>query len=176
MTVFDMLIKLIIKFSRILSLHIVIFISFQSHSLSNEDLEIEINNPKFSEKGLDNRLYEIKADRGIQKENSLELFTVKGKLRTEAGIWIYLNAERGDYNQKMNFIELNGNINFYTDENDKFQSDHALFSINDDLVEFSRNVAHIKGGNIIKAEKSKMKDNFNHITYEGNVRTLYVVE
>ena len=176
MTVFDMLIKLIIKFSRILGLHIVIFISFQSHSLSNEDLEIEINNPKFSEKGLDNRLYEIKADRGIQKENNLELFTVEGKLRTDSGIWIYLNAERGDYNQQMSFIELNGNINFYTDENDKFQSDYALFSINNDLVELNKNVEHIKGSTVIRAEKSKMKDNFNYILYEGNVSTLYVIE
>ena len=176
MTVFDMLIKLIIRFCKILSFNIIIFIFFQSQLLSNESLEIEINNPKFSEKGLDNRLYEIKADRGIQKENSLELFTIEGKLRTGSGIWIYLNAERGDYNQQMSFIELNGNINFYTDENDKFQSDYALFSINNDLVELNKNVEHIKGSTVIKAEKSKMKDNFNHIVYEGNVSTLYVIE
>ena len=176
MTVFDMLIKLIIRFCKILSFNIIIFIFFQSQSLSNESLDIEINNPKFSEKGLDNRLYEIKADRGIQKENNLELFTVEGKLRTDSGIWIYLNAERGDYNQQMNFIELNGNINFYTDENDKFQSDYALFSINNDLVELNKNVEHIKGSTVIRAEKSKMKDNFNYIIYEGNVSTLYVIE
>tara|TARA_A100001011_G_scaffold332768_1_gene360099 strand:- start:2012 stop:2527 length:516 start_codon:yes stop_codon:yes gene_type:complete len=171
-----MLIKLIIKFYKILSLNIIIFIFFQSHSLSNEGLEIEINNPKFSEKGLDNRLYEIKADRGIQKEKSLELFNIEGKLRTDSGIWIYLNAERGDYNQQMSFIELNGNINFYTDENDKFKSDYALFSINNDLVELNKNVEHIKGSTVIKAERSKMKDNFNYIIYEGNVNTLYVIE
>ena len=176
MTVCDMLIKLIIRFCKILSFNIIIFIFFQSQSLSNESLDIEINNPKFSEKGLDNRLYEIKADRGIQKENNLELFTVEGKLRTDSGIWIYLNAERGDYNQQMSFIELNGNINFYTDENDKFQSDYALFSINNDLVELNKNVEHIKGSTVIKAERSKMKDNFNYIIYEGNVNTLYVIE
>ena len=176
MTVFDMLIKLIIRFCKILSFNIIIFIFFQSQSLSNESLDIEINNPKFSEKGLDNRLYEIKADRGIQKKNNLELFIVEGKLRTDSGIWIYLNAERGDYNQQMSFIELNGNINFYTDENDKFQSDYALFSINNDLVELNKNVEHIKGSTVIRAEKSKMKDNFNYILYEGNVSTLYVIE
>ncbi len=176
MTVFDMLIKLINKSSKILSIYIIIVILFQSQSLSNESPEIEINNPKFSEKGLDNRLYEIKADRGIQKENSLELFTVEGKLRTDSGIWIYLNAERGNYNQQTSFIELNGNINFYTERSDKFQSDYALFSIDNDLVEFNTNVEHIKGSSIIKAEKSKMKDDFNHIIYEGNVRTLYVID
>ena len=176
MTVFDMLIKLIIRFCKILSFNIIIFIFFQSQSLSNESLNIEINNPKFSEKGLDNRLYEIKADRGIQKKNSIELFTVEGKLRTDSGVWIYLDAKRADYNQQMSFIELNGNINFYTDENDKFKSDYALFSINNDLVELNKNVEHIKGSTVIRAEKSKMKDNFNYILYEGNVSTLYVIE
>ena len=176
MTVFDMLIRIIIKFYKILSFSIIIFIFFQSQSLSNESLEIEINNPKFSEKGLDNRLYEIKADRGIQKKNSIELFTVEGKLRTDSGVWIYLDAKRADYNQQMSFIELNGDINFYTDENDKIQSDYALFSINNDLVELNKNVEHTKGSTVIKAEKSKMKDDFNHIIYEGNVRTLYVID
>ena len=76
----------------------------------------------------------------------------------------------------MSFIELNGDINVYTDENDKFYSDYALFSIDKDLVELNKNVEHIKGSTVIKAEKSKMKDNFNHIVYEGNVSTLYVIE
>ena len=173
MTAFDMLIKNIAKLS---IFFLFILILFQSRLFSNDDLEIGIDNPKFSEKGLDNRLYEIKADRGIQKEKSLELFNIEGKLRTDSGIWIYLNAERGDYNQQMSFIELNGNINFYTDENDKFKSDYALFSINNDLVELNKNVEHTKGSTVIKAEKSKMKDNFNHIVYEGNVSTLYVIE
>ena len=173
MTVYDMLIKNIAKLS---IFFLFLSILFQSNLFSNENLEIEIDKPKFSEKGLDNRLYEIKADRGIQKEKSLELFNIEGKLRTDSGIWIYLNAERGDYNQQMSFIELNGNINFYTDENDKFKSDYALFSINNDLVELNKNVEHIKGSTVIKAERSKMKDDFNYIEYEGNVNTLYVIE
>ena len=91
MTAFDMLIKHTAKFS-ILSLFILII--FQTSLFSNESLEIEIDNPRFSEKGLDNRLYEIKAERGIQRENNLELFIVEGKLRTDSGIWVYLDAKK----------------------------------------------------------------------------------
>ena len=173
MTVFDMLIKNIAK---LFIFCLFISILFQSNLFSNESLEIEIDKPKFSEKGLDNRRYEIKAEKGIQKEGNLELFIVKGKLRTDSGIWIYLNAKKGNFDQIENLIELNGEINFYTDEEDRFQSDSALFNINDDLVEFNKNVKHIRGSNIITADESKIKSNFNHIIYRGNVSAFYTVD
>ena len=173
MTAFDMLIKNTAKLS---IFFLLISILFQSNLFSNENLEIEIDKPKFSEKGLDNRLYEIKAEKGIQRESNLELFIVEGKLRTDSGIWIYLNAKKGNFDQVKNLIELNGEINFYTDEEDRFQSDKALFSINDDLVEFNNNVKHIRGKNVITADESKIRSNFSHILYEGNVSTLYIVD
>ncbi len=173
MTVFDMLIKNITK---LFIFFLFISILLQSHLFSNESPEIEIDKPKFSEKGLDNRLYEIKANKGIQREGNLELFIVEGKLRTDAGIWIYLNAKKGNFDQVENLIELNGRINFYTEEDDKFQSDNALFSINDDLITFNNNVKHIRGSNIITADESKIRNNFNHIVYKGNVSTLYIID
>ncbi len=173
MTAFDMLIKNIIKLS---VSFLFILILFQNRLFSNENLEIEIDKPKFTEKGLDSRLYEIKAEKGIQKEGNLELFIVEGKLRTDSGIWIYLEAEKGNFDQIENLIELSGEINFYTDEKDKFQSDNALFSINNDLVEFNKNVKHTKGSNVITADETKIKNNFNHIVYKGNVSTLYIID
>ena len=173
MTASDMLTKKIAKLSIYFSF---ILILFQSNIFSNENFEIEIDKPKFSEKGLDNRLYEIKAEKGIQREDNLELFIVEGKLRTDSGVWVYLNAKKGKYDQLENIIELKGEINFYTDEKDRFESDAALFSINDDLVEFNENVKHTRGNNIITADESKIKSNFNHIVYMGNVSTLYIID
>ena len=170
MTAFDMLIKHTAKLS---ISFLLILILLQTRLLSSESLEIEIDNPRFSEKGLDNRLYEIKAEKGVQRENNLELFIVEGKLRTDSGIWIYINAEKGNFNQIENLIELSGEINFYTDKQDRFHSDKAFFSINDDLVEFKNNVEHTRGSNIIIADEAKIKNNFNHIVYKGNVNTLY---
>ena len=176
MTAFDMLTKLIDSYTKFIIVFFFLITLCQSKSFSNESLEIEIDNPRFSEKGLDNRLYEIKANKGIQKEDGLELFIVEGKLRTESGTWIYLNADKGNFNQLENLIELSGKITFYTDKNDQFQSEYALFSINSDLIEFNKNIKHIKGSSTITADKSKMKNNFNHMIYEGNVNTLYVMD
>ena len=106
----------------------------------------------------------------------MELFGVEGKLRTDSGIWIYLNAKKGNFDQVENLIELEGEISFYTDEEDRFQSDNALFSINDDLVEFNTNVKHFRGSSVITADESKIKSNFNHIIYKGNVSTFYTID
>lgn len=171
-----MLTRLIENTLNIIILSFLILTFFLSYIFASEELKIEIDNPRFSEKGLDNRLYEIKADKGIQKENNLELFNVEGKLRSDNGIWIYLNAEQGRFDQLNNIIELEGKITFYTNENDKLYSDFALFSIDDDLAEFNKNVKHIKGYSIITSDISKIKNNFNHIIYEGNVSTLYDIE
>ncbi len=173
MTAFDMSINYTTKIS---IFFLVILIQFQANLCSADSPEIEIDRPKFSEKGLDNRLYEIKAEKGVQKGNDLELFIVEGKLRTDSGIWIYLNAETGKFNQIENLIELSGEINFYTDEEDRIRSDHAFFSINADLVEFNKNVEHITGNSIINADESKIKNNFNHIVYKGNVSTTYIID
>ena len=173
MTALDMLIK---NISKLPFFFLLISILFQTNLFSNENIEIEIDKPKFSEKGLDNRLYEIKAEKGIQRENNLELFIVEGKLRTDSGVWIYLNAKKGKFDQIENLIELSGEINFYTDENDRFQSDNASFSINDGLVEFNNNVEHVWGSNIIRADESKIRNNFNHIVYKGNVSAFYIID
>ena len=173
MTVFDMLIKNITK---LFFFFLLISILFQTNLFSNEKLEIEIDKPKFSEKGLNNRLYEIKAEKGIQREGNLELFIVEGKLRTDSGVWIYLNAKKGDFDQVKNLIELNGEIIFYTDEEDRLQSDNALFSTKDGFVEFSNNVKHIRGSSIITSDESKIMNNFSHIVYSGNVNTIYTLD
>lgn len=175
MIVYAMLTKLAANYTKVIFTFFFLLVPFQSNPIASESLEVEIDNPRFSEKGLDNKLYEIKASRGVQKENNLELYIVEGKLRTDTGTWIYLNAKKGNFNQIENLIELDGEITFYTDENEEFYSDYASFSINNNLIVFDNNIKHIKGSNTITSDKSMMKDNFNHIIYEGNVSMLYVI-
>ena len=44
---------------------------------------IEIDNPKFTEKGLDNKIYEIKAAKGFKSNQELKLISVEGKFKSE---------------------------------------------------------------------------------------------
>ena len=106
---------------------IAILIFFMTITLTlSEELVIEIDNPKFSEKGLNDRTYEIKAKKGLKSENELELFVVEGKFKTEKdGKWIYLKADKGKFNQNANHIKLEENIILYTDEGEKLRSHYA---------------------------------------------------
>ena len=144
-----------------------------SISTSNEEIAIEIDNPKFSEKGLDDKIYEIKADKGIKFANNLKLFIIEGKFKTENGTWIYLKADEGTYNQDSSIIELNKNINFYTDEQESLKSDMAIFYISKDIIEFYDNVRHLTENTIVTSNNSKVINNFNNISYEGDVFTKF---
>ena len=171
-----MLIKLSKIFFITLTLFIISLLNSKYYITANDNLAIEIDSPRFSEKGLDNRLYEIKAERGTQIDNMLTLHSVEGKLRTNSGLWIFLTSDVGIYNQSTNLIELKNNIIFYTDENDRFESDYAIFDMDTDLVEFNNNVRSFSGNNIIEANSSKINDNFNLMVYEGNVKTTYIIK
>ena len=144
-----------------------------SISNSNEEIAVEIDNPKFSEKGLDDKIYEIKADKGVKFANNLKLFIIEGKFKTENGTWIYLKADEGTYNQDSNIIELNKNINFYTDEQESLKSDIAIFYISKNIIEFYDNVRHLTENTIVTSNNSKVINNFNNISYEGNVFTKF---
>ena len=155
------------------------FIFFINLTISNliyasDDLIIEIDNPKFSEKGLDDKVYEIKANKGLKSEKELELFSVEGKFKSnKGGKWIYLQADKGIYDQSANFIRLEKDIKFYTDEGEALRSDKATFDLEKDIVTFNDNISHKNFGGLILADTSIITENFNKLTYVGNINATF---
>ena len=70
-----------IRFQNI-KFYVLVFILLTSSVALTESnkLEIEIDNPKFSEKGLDDKTYEIKAKKGLKSDVQLKLLQLKGSL------------------------------------------------------------------------------------------------
>ena len=132
---------------------------------------IEIDQPRFSEKGLDQKSYEIKAQKGLRSSEKLILYNVEGKFKTNDGLWIYMNADEGDYEQTKNIIKLSDNVQFYTDDGDKITSNNAVFKMNEDLVILKKNVFHENKGLRIKSDSTTISNNFDNILHEGNVIT-----
>ena len=143
---------------------------------SENDLTIEIDNPRFSEKGLDEKQYEIKAERGLKSGENLKLFFVEGKFKTSGGTWIYLKADTGEYNQLSNMIDLNRNIEIISDRNDSIIADGANFDLANDIILLKKNIVYKKNKNTVTSDRSKIIDNFNYITYQGNVITTLFVK
>ncbi len=141
--------------------------------LSSDELVIEIDNPKFSEKGLNDRIYEIKANKGLKSNDTLELFLVVGKFKTENnGKWIYLEADKGNFIQASNYIILENNIKFYTEDGETVKSDLASFDMKQDMIILQNNVRHESPSGLILSDNSTITNNFSNIVYQGNVTSV----
>ena len=148
------------------------FLLLAFNSLSNNpDTIIEIDNPKFSEKGLTNNEYEIKAEKGLKSSDGMRLIKVEGKFKTKDDLWIFMNSEVGIFNQTSNTIKLEKNINFYTDANEIISSEFATYNIESGIIELTNNVSYKNNEIEIQANKCTLSDGFEKIIYDGNVLT-----
>ena len=150
---------------------ILFLLSNLNATANDSETIIEIDQPRFSEKGLDLKSYEIKAQKGLRSNEKLVLFDVEGKFKTDNGLWIYMNANEGDYEQTKNIIKLSENVQFYTDEGDKITSKIAIFKIDEDLIIFKENVFHENKELKIKSDTTTISKSFSNIFHEGNVET-----
>ena len=150
---------------------ILFFLNVLNATANDSETIIEIDQPRFSEKGLDQKSYEIKAQKGLRSSENLILFDVEGKFKTNDGLWIYMNANEGDYEQTKNTIKLSDNVQFYTDDGDKITSKNAIYKMNEDLIILRKNVFHENKELRIKSDTTTISNNFNNILHEGNVIT-----
>tara|TARA_B100001248_G_scaffold109702_1_gene81822 strand:+ start:1041 stop:1493 length:453 start_codon:yes stop_codon:yes gene_type:complete len=141
-----------------------------------ETLTLEIDNPRFTEKGLDKKIYEIRAKKGLQSDTYLELIEVEGKFKTDEGVWIFMTAGNGKFFRSEKIIKLADSINFYTDGDETIKSDLAIFDVDNGIISFEDNVEYIKNENKILADRSVISNNFNNILYEGNVKTRLITK
>ena len=143
---------------------------FQSHAEENQNT-IEIKNPIFTTKSIDGNPYEIKAEKGLQRENFLDLFVIEAKLKTNKDIWIYLNADKGIFNQSSGEILLESNIEIYTDADEKIFAELANVNTNSKIITLKKNVKYQDSNIFISADESIINDDFSNVTYYGNVKS-----
>ena len=148
----------------------LLFFGFQSNAEENQNT-IEIKNPIFTTKSIDGSPYEIKAKKGLQRESYLDLFIIEAKLKTNNDIWIYLNADKGTFNQSSGEILLESNIEIYTEADEKIFAELANVNTNGKIITLKKNVKYQDSNIFISADESIIKDDFSSITYYGNVKS-----
>ena len=147
----------------------LIFFGFQSIAEENQNT-IEIKNPIFTTKSIDGSPYEIKAEKGLQRENYLDLFVIEAKLKTNKDIWIYLNADKGTFNQSSGEILLESNIEIYTEADKKIFAELANVNTNSKIITLKKNVKYQDSNIFISADESIINDDFSNVRYNGNVK------
>ena len=148
----------------------LLFFGFQSNAEENQNT-IEIKNPIFTTKSIDGSPYEIKAEKGLQRESYLDLFIIEAKLKTNNDIWIYLNADKGTFNQSSGEILLESNIVIYTETDEKIFAELANVNTNGKIITLKKNVKYQDSNIFISADESIINDDFSSITYYGNVKS-----
>jgi len=153
-------------------LFILNFPFYANYGISeNSEIPIEIENPIFTTKGVNEMPYTIKAALGIQRGNNLELYEIEGKIKNRDNIWIYINADKGNYNQISKIVFLFNNIEVYSDNEERLISDEAVIDIEQDVITLLSNVKYENQNNSIEADKSVIKNKFKSFEYFGNVKT-----
>ena len=109
--------------------------------------------------------------RSLQRENFLDLFVIEAKLKTNKDIWIYLNADKGTFNQSSGEIFLESNIEIYTEADEKIFAEIASVSTNGKIITLKKNVKYQDSNIFISADESIIDDEFSNITYYGNVKS-----
>ena len=157
-------------------LFFVLSVTFHSNYLSaeNNKTPIEIANPVFTTKGINEMPYTIKAVSGIKTGENLELYKIEGKIKNQNNIWIYLNADKGNYNQNSQVVFLYNNIEVYTDNEEKLVSDEAIIDMKQNIITLISNVKYENQNNSIEADKSVIKNNFQSFDYFGNIKTTII--
>ena len=148
----------------------LLLFKFQSYAEENQNT-IEIKNPIFTTKSIDGSPYEIKAEKGLQKEDYLDLFVIEAKLKTNKDIWIYLTADKGTFNQSSGEILLESNIEIYTEADEKIFAELANVDTSGKIITLKKNVKYQDSNIFISADESIINDDFSKITYYGNVKS-----
>ena len=139
----------------------------------NENLTpgvIEILNPTFVNKGLDENPYEIAAKKGIQINEDIELYAVTGKFTDKDKKLIYISADKGYYSQNQQVIKLTGNVLMYDDLGNKTSTENAVIDIEIKKVVLTNKVISVTDTSEIKSNSSIVDDENDLITYTGNVK------
>ena len=139
----------------------------------NENLTpgvIEILNPTFVNKGLDENPYEIEAKKGIQINEDIELYAVTGKFTDKDKKLIYISADKGYYSQNQQVIELTGNVLMYDDLGNKTSTEKATIDIEIKKTVLTNKVISVTDTSEIQSNSSIVDDENDFVTYNGNVK------
>ena len=129
----------------------------------------EILNPTFRNKGLDTNPYEIKAEKGIQINQDIELYKIEGKFTDDNNELFFIKADMGLYSQINQTIDLVGNVLMSDEFGNTTSTDSATIDIEDNKMRLLNRVVSISSTSMIKSDSSIIDEAKDIITYTGNV-------
>ena len=131
---------------------------------------IQMSNPTFKSKGLDINPYIIRAKKGIQVGEDIELYEIVGEFKNKNEESLYINADKGLYNQKNQTIELISNVLIYDELGNKTSTKNAFIDIDEKKITLTKDVVSTSNTSTIESNSSVVDEINNTIIYSGNVK------
>jgi len=131
---------------------------------------IEISNPTFKNKGLNTNFYEIKAKKGIQINQNIELYEINGKFTDDNNELFFIKSDKGLYSQINQIIDLLGNVLISDEFGNITSTDSAIINIENRKIRLLNKVVSISNTSIIKSDSSIIDETNGIIIYTGNVK------
>ena len=130
----------------------------------------EISNPTFKNKGLNTNFYEIKAKKGIQINQNIELYEINGKFTDDNNELFFIKSDKGLYSQINQIIDLLGNVLISDEFGNITSTDSATINIENRKIRLLNKVVSISNTSIIKSDSSIIDETNGIIIYTGNVK------
>jgi len=130
----------------------------------------EISNPTFKNKGLNTNFYEIKAKKGIQINQDIELYEINGKFTDSNNELFFIKSDKGLYSQINQIIDLLGNVLISDEFGNITSTDSATINIENRKIRLLNKVVSISNTSIIKSDSSIIDETNGIIIYTGNVK------
>lgn len=93
---------------------------------------MRMDNPRFTGADGKDRLFNVTADNAIQKradDPALDLTLPKGDLTAPQGGWMSLSAQTGRYDQKKQWLDLNGKVELFRDDGYQVSTEKASIDL-----------------------------------------------
>lgn len=93
---------------------------------------MRMDNPRFTGSDGQDRIFNVTAETAVQKQAddpALDLASPKGDLTTVQGSWMSLSAKAGRYDQKKQFLDLDGSVELFRDDGYQMSTDKASIDL-----------------------------------------------
>ncbi|MEQ1889194.1 MAG: LPS export ABC transporter periplasmic protein LptC [Alphaproteobacteria bacterium] len=137
--------------------------------------DLRMNSPSFTGMGTDNRPYRVTADTAVQDLNDHELVrleTLQADLSMQDGSWLSVNANGGLMHNGLQTLQLDGQIEAYSDLGYAFYTESALVDLDAGSLVSDRPVRLQGPYGHLRAKTMRATQRGQHLHFAGDVKVI----
>lgn len=136
---------------------------------------MRMDNPRFTGSDGKERMFNVTADAATQKQASdpaLDLAAPKGDLTSPQGAWMSLSANAGRYDQKKQWLDLEGKVEFFRDDGYQVSTEKAAIDLKAGVASGDKPVEGHGPAGHVNSEGFKVSERGRVIEFTGKAHLV----